>query len=477
MRSEVKKWIKNPGLSHWEMGGLILFCSTIIALLIGLLGRGYILYGLFIFNGVLITGALAMRHPSFMVLGYLLSSIIYLNNYPGIPLPELLFFIYTVFIVLALFLPDLLRFKIHFYSGLDKIALLFIILLAYGTVLGYLNGAKPVNLFGDLTYYAGFLTYFAFLKYFHRERFRKTLLVLLIGIIVYILVRNAINYQQIIIEAYALWQIQKARAATNEVFILAGSSFFLSAFLYVKSYLHKSFYLFLLLAGIGGIVITQSRGYWIALLFSFFIMFLIAEKSQKKQILLVISVSLVAGILVISIFFSDLFHIIYDALLYRLSSIFDIFTERIGPSLRQRILETKKVMGKIIENPIAGYGFGVTYSRFLTVPHIYKEVTYIHNGYLAIWFKLGLVGFITILYYCYLIFKYCLHIYRNTSRWAKPISHSIIGILGGMLLVNVTSPQFFSFGSMFLMALMGIFASYYYNQYKYQLNKHTGISE
>jgi len=61
-------------------------------------------------------------------------------------------------------------------------------------------------------------------------------------------------------------------------------------------------------------------------------------------------------------------------------------------SLINRFLEAQGVWEHIKVNPILGYGMGVPY-RFFNITYLYsEEKTFVHNGYVALWFKFGIWG-------------------------------------------------------------------------------------
>ncbi|HKJ34364.1 MAG TPA: hypothetical protein VKA34_21245, partial [Balneolales bacterium] len=111
------------------------------------------------------------------------------------------------------------------------------------------------------------------------------------------------------------------------------------------------------------------------------------------------------------------------------------------------------------------YGMGVEYHRYYILLRDYIPITYIHNGYLAIWFKTGILGLISIIGLTLIVLHHLMLIYKRTEvLFIKIIALSSFGLLSGMLVVNMTSPQFYAFDSMTLIILISVFASHYYNQ-------------
>lgn len=409
-----------------------------------------------------LAGFAGTRHPEWLALGFFLSCAIYLENEPGTTPFELFFFAYAILMISVFLLPDFIRGALPLETPVDKLFLGFVLLIPYALTLGLVNGARPAQAFNEVAYYLGFIGYFAYRRYFNRPVFRRALLAGFILLLLFVVIRNALNYREILLEAYLPWQTEKARIAKNEVFLLAGSALFLSFIAYAKNlrYLLLSGVMFAALTG--ALVITQSRGYWLAFLFAVIVAFGVGERSLKKRVIATGGILLVIAAVIVTLYFQNSFRLVLKALAHRFETI-DL--ANLDASLRERILETQTIVGRIARNPIAGYGFGVTYPRYFILFKVYEPFYYVHNGYLAIWYKFGIVGLGILLAACYYIISYSYQIYvRSRRRVIKALALAVVSTLAGMLLVNITSPQFISFDSMIILALMGLFAGHYYPQ-------------
>lgn len=420
------------------------------------------------------------RYPYLMVLGFLASTSIFLENEPGITPYELFFLIYNVAIIGIFIIPDMLRGALEMPTKLERLALIFLLLIPYAVVLGWINGAKVSNIFSDATYYLGFATFFAFRRYMHVQAFRRGLLIFLVGLIFFVVIRNAFNYQQILLEAFAKWQAEKARVAKNEVLIMAGATLFLVATVYSKHWWTFILNLFCLGGTIAGIIITQSRGYWIALVVSYLSIIFFAKKSPRRRIIMLGITIIALSTFVAIIFFGDLLDLALKGLSIRLKSLGSLSSGHIDPSLKERFWEYTDILRFMAKNPFAGYGFGVTYQRYVvsTDQFIHNITSYTHNGYLAIWYKFGIIGLITLLTFCYKMFQYAYRLYHsNAPKTIRAITLAILGTLVGMLLVNNTSPQFLAYDSLLLLMLMAVFVSYYYEIYGREKVKKPNVYE
>ena len=402
--------------------------------------------------------ALLWRRMDMGVVLLLLSSVLYLADEEGLGLPELIYFSYTLLIVALTFGSDLLRGSLKAPTTLDKLALLIIVLIPYAVVLGLFNGGGKTAI-GEATTYFGFLGYFAYRKFMDRPEFRKFLFAAMVLILAYVAIRNIFNYREIILAAQMSWQAQNARASSNEVLLLAGA--FSSMVWVVQS--RKLAYKIL---GVGAfsiflfdIIITQSRGYWLAFAFGAFMIWWAGNRKIKIQIASIAAAMILVGLSVGYLFFNDVFNVVLEGLGRRLST---LGSGELDISLKQRVEESITVFERMVVNPITGYGFGVKFPRVSYIDQIYIHYSYVHNGYLAAWYKFGLFGLVAMISLALIIARRAYQIYQgNQAQVVKVIALSIVGLISGMLLVNITSPQFFSFDSMLLFALMGVFAAYY----------------
>jgi len=449
----------------FEIGLLSVFQITLFGLLIS---HSFSL-GLFIILLPVLVIATVMslyRRFEYAAIFLLGSSILFLENVEGVNIIELVYFSIVICLFIAYPGTDMLKGRLSLNTTFDKAALTFTLILGYGVILGFINGGDTTLVLGEILYYFGFLGYFAYRRHIHQLWFQKALLAVFILLLLYVAVRNVYYYREILVAAYAEWQAQKARTAANEVILLTGALGSISFVLYSNKWILKGIGIVLLSVFIFDLVITQSRGYWLAFAFGLFSMWIIAGKQLKLQIMAYSSLLAMLGIVTGYLFFNDLFHLILEGLVNRIESLFSVGAGGLDVSLKERLLESKTVVKKIAQNPVAGYGFGVTFPRYFFMPQVYQDYSYVHNGYLAIWYKLGLPGLIAILWYNWHLLKTSYHLFKKQlNPAANMVFLTMFGTLMGMLLVNHTSPQFLSFDSMLLLGLMGAFCATYYEQY------------
>lgn len=368
--------------------------------------------------------------------------------------------IYYVFIAgsVAIIIPWLfVRGNIKLEQGIDKAYLLFFILLIYAFLLGFLTGGTMKNRIDDLSLIFPIFTYFIFRDQLKEDKHIKTVLVILVVMMLLIAVRNYRNYQQILIEAVMEWQVQKARVAKNEVFLMAGAVGFFILQAYQTKWVPRLLYLGLFGFTFGGLILTQSRGYWLAFILSIVIFLFYTDSRSRYRALLTTSILFVIGIFVAVTFYYDALLTVIEGLKYRFSL---TGGSKMDPSLLERVYESQTVWELIQKNPFAGYGLGYTYSRYKYIYGYWEPLSYVHNGYLAIWLKAGLFGLIAALSYLFYIARTGFRLFKNADNdFARILGIIILCQVIGMMLVNITSPQFLGFDSMLLLSLMGVFVA------------------
>ena len=410
--------------------------------------------------GVAVVG-LILYKPILYIYLYLLSFLLYLNNPAGIQITDIIFFVLTLIFAGFFTIPYLITNKAKIENSLDYWYLLFVICLAFGFVNGMIHSTQKHFVISELTYFFGVLLYLPLKENFKNKNFRKYSAVIFAIILLFVLIRNFIDYKEIIVSSIQTWQVEKARVPINELLVLSGAIFSLLGYSMVKSRLVQIPSSVLYVSFLTGLILTQSRGYWIAFIVSLITILLISQNRVKKKIIFFNLFIGIAGILTAFIFFNDIFSLVTQALIHRWDTIGSLdLGSRLGPSLLERVYETKQILSKLLFNPIAGYGLGVTYHRYMILFASYMVTDYIHNGYLGIWFKLGIPGLISILSFHVLAIRKTYFIYKHSnSPKIRITALGIISILTGMLFVNITSPQYYNFVGMIVIISSAAFAS------------------
>lgn len=395
----------------------------------------------------------AQRHKGVIAYGLVFLALLTFDQDAGTNIREALYYAYIAGVV-GVMVPWLaITGHWRLNQGIDRSYLVLLIFVVYGIVLGFFTGGLMKNRIDDMTLMFPILTYFVLRDQMADDKVVQNILIILVVMMLFVALRNIRNYQQILLEAVMEWQIQKARVAKNEVFLMAGSIGFFILQAYQTKWIPRLFYLGMFGFLFAGLILTQSRGYWLAFALAAGVFFLVSDRGVRVRALIT---STLLGIVAVTIAFTVYYSatmVVLENLAYRLSL---TGGSQMDPSLLERVLETQSVWDLVVLNPFAGYGFGYVYARYGVIAGYWTHTSYVHNGYLAMWFKMGLFGMVAAIAYLIMIARTGYRVFKEAlSPFARITALIIMCQVIGMMLVNITSPQFLGFDSMLLLAVMG----------------------
>lgn len=435
-------------------GWLLFGAGVAVITVLGILAlhelSGYALIALALVPVALYTG---YRQKGVVAYGIVFFAMLTFDQDSGTNIREALYYAYIAGVV-ALMVPWLaLTGQWQLRHGIDKSYMVLLIFIGYGIILGFFTGGLMKNRIDDITLMFPILTYFVLRDQMVDDKVVRNILIILVVMMLFIALRNVRNYQQILLEAVMDWQIQKARVAKNEVFLMAGTVGFFILQAYQTKWIPRLFYLGVFGFMFAGLILTQSRGYWLAFVLSAGVFMLFSDRSARIRAIITTTL---LGVFAITIAFTVYYSatmVVIENLAYRLSL---TGGSQMDPSLLERVLETQSVWDLVKYNPLAGYGFGYVYQRYGVIAGYWTHTSYVHNGYLAIWFKMGLFGMLAAFTYLIMIARTGYKVFKNaTTPFARITALIIMCQVVGMMLVNVTSPQFLGFDSMLLLSVMG----------------------
>lgn len=396
------------------------------------------------------------RHP-LLNLGTVLAAFVLIVDFEdGIQVTEVFYGMYYLGFLVHWFVTRIFftRQKV-FVQREDKILFLFLILMTLSLSITLLFGGKLSAARGEWLSLSFLAFYFPV-----REAVatHKRGIIVILGVIawlgLFVLVRNVLNYQQMLLNASYAYQVIHGRAVTNEGPLLAAAMMALVFYLFTNRWYFRIPAAAAFLSFIGGLLLTQSRGYWLAFIAGTIFLFLLV--SWKHRIKLV-TACLLSGFLILglaTIVLGDFVLLIISGLMDRFLSIANASSTDI--SLVNRILESKAVLSKIAENPILGYGMGVPYSVYDITYETTVTKSFVHNGYIALWYKFGLWGLMMILFFFGGI------MYRAYRTFKSSIRVSLVGVccagavasFAALAVTANTSNPFYMNDLMFLYAVL-----------------------
>lgn len=185
--------------------------------------------------------------------------------------------------------------------------------------------------------------------------------------------------------------------------------------------------------------LTFTRGYWVVTAIGIVLLLIFLKRSARYRLTLYLVGGSLAMLLVAVIVFPHIFSLLLDVLSMRVSSI-----SLNSVSLKDRAIESAALLQGIKGSPIIGSGLGSEFSFYEILEHFTLTTYYIHNAYLFLLYKLGIIGTVMYLYFYIYRLVYAAKIVRKLpdDDPHKAMVLSFVIIFSVMLIVTVTSPQF-----------------------------------
>lgn len=244
---------------------------------------------------------------------------------------------------------------------------------------------------------------------------------------------NTFNYASDLAGATELWQVAGSRVVVNDCLLMVGALMSLVLLVYAKGLFPILLSAAALALTFAGLIMTQARGFWLAFAFGAIVLvFLVRTPERIKMLTTGTIVSLVIlglGYILIGPFLG----VILEGITERFGSIATAFTQDL--SLVNRFRETGAVLEKIAVNPLIGHGPGVSYLFFDIVHQATDTDSFVHNGYIGLWYKYGIWGLGLVLYFWYSAVRLGLRAFRSDTaeRWTH-----LAGLAGAVPLIALT---------------------------------------
>jgi O-antigen ligase len=431
---------------------IVAFCGLLIYLFKG--GAPLILIGLPV--AVIGLTMLAFR-PDYVVLLAVLSSIFAIYNPPGLHPTELIYYGLSA-LALSMFVVLALNGNFRIEGPIDRAWVFLMTMIGIGLIIGLLvtRSVRPFEEFGYI--YTSVLFYPGLRYFLRREDFKKKFMIGLGLIFSYVVVRSIVDYRQSLLNVVEEWQLNFIRSAGTENTLLLFCAFLLIVLVNSTSLKRALLPAGAFVLSFIALILTFTRSLWGAFFIAAVMIFLLSPTRLKTRILgYSIGGTVLVG-LVMMLFIPDLVAFITGVIAFRFETLGGV-----DLSLEERIIETRTVWQSIMANPILGHGLSTEYFRyvilnkFVTVPS-----NYVHNGYLAVWYKFGIFGLLSFLTFYAVVFRESLRLYRlGETEFARLVGLSIVAYISGMLIMNIVSPTFISFEGMFISMCVALIAATY----------------
>ena len=395
------------------------------------------------------------RHPATNLFVVLVGFVIVADNEAGFQLREVLYALY-LYSVLALWYFDrlLIRRKPLLRTRADQALGLFLLLLPFTMVLTVIFNGRLVGALSELFSLSLLALYFPLKETAARYRWAPRALVLtVVSVGMLVALRNCFEYWQMLGRVTQAWQVETGRVVTNDSLLMVSSLFGLTLMVYANRWkvLIASGACFLLC--FAGLILTQSRGYWMAFSLGAMALFALADNRRRVRMLLVGGAGLAAMISVGYVLVGSYMGLLLGGLGERILSIGTAFTADL--SLINRFREAASVMELVKENPVLGYGMGVSYYFYDIAHQLTDYDALVHNGYVGLWYKFGIWGAGLMLFFWGNTLWHGIQAARARActPWTRICGLAAAVSLTGFALSTITSNPFFLKDSLFIFSV------------------------
>lgn len=335
----------------------------------------------------------AVKWPAFHY-GLLFSLFVYAaGNAAGVGLPELAFGLYYIPFLAWWFTSRLVIYNEPIIKQKGDLAILvFLALLPVFVVHGLVAGGKASVAVSELASFGLLAFYFPLREFCEREpKGRRWLVAFLVAIGIVATLRNFVTLASVFAASPDLRGIAFGRATQAEVLIFSSSVAAAAGMLFVRKKAH------IVLATGGflmcslGVLVTQYRSYYLGLIVALGVLFLVSNRPMRIRLTAIVVGSGTVAIVVAIAALGDLALLILGGLFERAASIGTASEQDI--SFINRFNEYAVVLQLILQSPIIGHGLGSEFGFYDAIFNFTWVKPYVHNGYLHIIYKMGIVGF------------------------------------------------------------------------------------
>lgn len=183
---------------------------------------------------------------------------------------------------------------------------------------------------------------------------------------------------------------------------------------------------------VGALILSQSRAFYVDLALGMLLLLLFLPRRSRFRFIWIGSLTTLLTVGAAFALFGDAVTLVGVGLLNRVLSLGTATSTDI--SLINRFFETRAAWEYVKANPILGYGLGVSFTFYDAIFDANWTKSYVHNGYLMLWYKFGIFGLLAVLV------VWCRSIVRGFQVRFSPTasrSETTLGLWGSVVLVSL----------------------------------------
>ncbi len=320
----------------------------------------------------------------------------------------------------------------------DRVLLIAIAAASVTIVLALANDeSSPLNWLREYLLFSMMLYYFPWREHLTERKHILTFFALTAGVFIGIGVMNLWQYVKAASNVLYAYQVWTSRKMLNTHIFLCATIFCSMGAFFATNRRARLGMLTLTAFYTLVVLVSFARGFWISGILGILTTLWILDKRKVAIFALYGIVGAVLFVIVVQVMFPERAALIFNVIYARLASSTEGTKDL---SVLSRVFETKVILEYMSRYTLGGTGLGATIVIYDPLNHFFSRVSFIHNGYLFIWMKLGLPFFLAF----YMVWAYMLskaYILAKTiqSPLYRILAAGAFGSLVAFTLVNITS--------------------------------------
>jgi len=336
-------------------------------------------------------------------------------------------------------------------SPLGRAILLFLGVCLASLVTTVVFGWSPLWWFRDFVAFSYMLLFFPIAATLTTRRASIAIAAALLAVVLFHGILSIVWYAQAIATTKAAWQLEWQRAPLHEVFAMTAVVGGLALFLAARTVRAAAASVLLSLPGLAALVVSQTRGYWLATALAGLV---VVALSRGRRLRVVWFAGIVLA-LVLAAGFAALGGKFVGVITSTAGRFSTITSPLRAVSVQERVAETDAVLSLIPGSPVVGHGLGAEVSYMSPIVHRVLTRTYLHNAYLYILYKVGLVGLaVFAAFYARALRRVWLSVRRPGDATSGAAMVAGFALLLAFLPLSLTSPQYYDKSSALVIALI-----------------------
>lgn len=305
--------------------------------------------------------------------------------------------------------------------------------------------------FRDFVRFSYFLLFFPVASALSSRHGAMVVTLCALAVVLYYGAVAIVSYRSAVTMTRSLWQLKYQRMPFHEVLSMTGLVFGFGLFLRTRSRGVAALALVLALLSVLPLVVSFTRGYWLATAFACGILLVIFRTCWRRAAAFAFWLLVLIALAAYAAFQGKVVGIVV--------ALADRFSTVAAPlrslSVMERLAETRAVLKEIGGSPIIGQGLGAQVSYMSPVAHRVVTYTYSHNAYLFLLYKLGIVGLVLFLtFFLQGIRRVWQALVASKDDVLGAVMASGLALLVAFIPLSITSPQYYDKSSVFVIALI-----------------------